>query len=31
MAEIPLLRLKGSVLENYLKRNAGTLLDRVLG
>jgi uncharacterized protein len=31
MAEIPLLQLKDSVLEKYLKKNAEALLDRVLG
>jgi predicted TIM-barrel fold metal-dependent hydrolase len=30
MAEIPLLQLKDSVLEKYLKKNAEALLDRVL-
>jgi hypothetical protein len=31
MAEIPLLQLKDSVLEKYLKTNAEKLLDRMLG
>jgi len=31
MQEIPLLNLKDSVLEKYLKKNAEALLDRVLG
>ncbi len=31
MAEIPLLQLKDSVLEKYLKKNAEALLDRILG
>jgi predicted TIM-barrel fold metal-dependent hydrolase len=31
MAEIPLLQLKESVLEKYLKKNAEALLDRILG
>jgi predicted TIM-barrel fold metal-dependent hydrolase len=31
MTEIPLLQLKDSVLEKYLKKNAEKLLDRILG
>ncbi|MBV8920506.1 MAG: amidohydrolase family protein [Bradyrhizobium sp.] len=31
MQEIPLLNLKDSVLEKYLKKNAEALLDRILG
>jgi predicted TIM-barrel fold metal-dependent hydrolase len=31
MSELPLLQLKDSVLEKYLKKNAETLLDRIIG
>jgi hypothetical protein len=31
MTEMPLLQLKDSVLEKYLKKNAEKLLDHILG
>ena len=31
MSELPLLQLKDSVIEKYLKKNAETLLDRIIG
>ena len=31
MSEVPLLQLKDSVLDKYLRKNAEALLDRIIG